>query len=60
MRRTTAFLAVLLAAFSLAECHDFPEEGEPCNVRNPQRCEDSEPSAVMVGAPERVEEGFGY
>lgn len=62
MQCITALLAVLLAVFSLAECHGFPAEGEPCTVRNPKRCEDSdlEQSAVMMSDPEPVEDGFGY
>lgn len=59
MQCITALLAVLLAVFSLVECHGFHAEGEPCTVRNPERCVE-EPSAVMMSDPEPVEDGFGY
>lgn len=57
MQCITALLAVLLAVFSLVECHGFPAEGEPCTVQ--KRCVE-EPFAVMMSDPEPVEDGFGY
>lgn len=63
MRRIIALSVVLLAVFSLAQCHGRPRvEGQPCIARNPKRCNESEsePAEMVMGTPEPVEEGFGY